>query len=714
MNGSSMMINTVAKTSLLATPLLLLVVLAMLMLPIPPFLLDFLFSFNITLSLILLILTIYISRPLDFSLFPTLLLVATLLRLALNIASTRVVLINGHEGPYAAGKVIEAFGSVVIAGNYFVGLLVFLILVIVNFVVITKGGSRISEVTARFVLDSMPGKQMAIDADLNSGVIDHNEARTKREDITREADFYGAMDGASKFVRGDAIAGLMILLINILGGVTIGIWQYDMNATEAVQLYGLMTIGDGLVAQIPSLLLSTAAAIMVTRISKATDMNHQVRQEIMGQPRALMVAAAVLIIIGLVPGMPHVAFVIPGLLMLLFVYRQTSRREAQRQQALVTRGEENDLKAPDRLSWQDIATVDPIGLNIGYRVIALLSDNPADSVNNGQLASQIRQLRRELSEQYGFLIPMIHIRDNLNLDPESYTIALHNVVADQFHLRIGQLLAIAMEGALPLAAGKEPSIAVKDPSYGLSAYWIDTSQRESSLQQGYTVVDCATVVTTHVGKIIEDHIDDLFGFEETQGWLAHLRQLSPKLCDELVPERLPPGLLMQILKRLLADNVTIADSPRIAATLLAAEQQRAETQRNVLNLLCQVRITLRRQIIEPLLNRRTTPEQLSVFTLSHELEKMLLMAREQASRDPQFSEETFALEPGLSMQLQQKIPELIQQAHSRQTEPVLLVAPQLWPLLSRYSRISQFQALTVLSFMEIPDDLQVEVIGQLG
>ena len=714
MNGNSMIISTAAKTSMLATPLLLLVVLAMLMLPIPPFLLDFLFSFNITLSLILLILTIYISRPLDFSLFPTLLLVATLLRLALNIASTRVVLINGHEGPYAAGKVIEAFGSVVIAGNYFVGLLVFLILVIVNFVVITKGGSRISEVTARFVLDSMPGKQMAIDADLNSGVIDHNEARTKREDITREADFYGAMDGASKFVRGDAIAGLMILLINILGGVSIGIWQYDMNATEAAQLYGLMTIGDGLVAQIPSLLLSTAAAIMVTRISKAADMNHQVRQEIMGQPRALMVAAAVLIIIGLVPGMPHVAFVIPGLLMLLFVHRQASRREAQRQQALVRSSAEDDLKAGDRLSWQDIATVDPIGLNIGYRVIALLSDNPAEPVGNGQLASQIRQLRRELSEQYGFLIPMIHIRDNLNLDPESYTISLHNVVADQFTVRIGQLLAIAMEGALPLASGEEPDITVKDPSYGLNAYWISASQRELALQQGYTVVDCATVVTTHVGKIIEDHIDDLFGFEETQGWLAHLRQLSPKLCDELVPERLPPGLLMQVLQRLLSDNIAIADSPRIAATLLAVEQQRAETQRDVLNLLRQVRITLRRQIIEPLLNRRTTPEQLSVFTLSHELEKMLLMAREQASRDPQFSEDSFALEPGLSLQLQKKIPELIHQAHSRKLEPVLLVTPQLWPLLSRYSRISQFRALTILSFTEIPDDLQVEVIGQLG
>ncbi|USE38247.1 flagellar biosynthesis protein FlhA [Endozoicomonas sp. SCSIO W0465] len=704
-SNTGLLLPTSPKPSLLATPLLLLVVLAMLMLPIPPFLLDFLFSFNITLSLILLILTIYINRPLDFSLFPTLLLVATLLRLALNIASTRVVLIYGHDGPYAAGKVIEAFGNVVIAGNYFVGLLVFLILVIVNFVVITKGGSRISEVTARFVLDSMPGKQMAIDADLNSGVIDHNEARLKREDITREADFYGAMDGASKFVRGDAIAGLMILLINILGGVTIGIWQYDMSLTEATQLYGLMTIGDGLVAQIPSLLLSTAAAIMVTRISGAVDMNQQVRQEIIGQPKALMVAAAVLVVIGLVPGMPHVAFVIPGLLMVLFIYRRISvERRIERDKVLDSKDDESSITSRERLTWQDISVIDPIGLNIGYRVISLLSpDNPGA---NGELAMQIRHLRREVSEQYGFLIPMIHLRDNLNLDPDSYSIQLHNVAVDHFTLHIDHLLAIAMENARPLPFGPP----VKDPSYGLTAYWIPLTEREASIQAGYTVVDCSTVITTHVGKVIENHVDELFGFEETQGWLAHLRQISPKLCDELVPDKLPPGMLMQVLKRLLTDNISIADSPRIAATLLAT----TEPQQDILALVRQVRITLRRQIIEPLINHQSIPEQLAVFTLSHELEKMLLLAREQAKRDPQFSEASFVIEPSLSMQLQNNIPELIRQAHNKQVEPVLLVAPQLWPLLSRYRRIAQHRSLTILTFQEIPDDLQVEIIGQLG
>lgn len=707
MVSDSLLLTTSSKASVLATPLLLLVVLAMLMLPIPPFVLDFLFSFNITLSLILLLLTIYINRPLDFSLFPTLLLVATLLRLALNIASTRVVLINGHNGPYAAGKVIEAFGSVVIAGNYFVGLLVFLILVIVNFVVITKGGSRISEVTARFVLDSMPGKQMAIDADLNSGVIDHNEARIKREDITREADFYGAMDGASKFVRGDAIAGLMILLINILGGVAIGVWQYDMNVTEAVQLYGLMTIGDGLVAQIPSLLLSTAAAIMVTRISGAADMHHQVRQEIMGQPGALMVAAAVLVVIGLVPGMPHVAFVVPGLLLLLFIYRRIHMdRQSGRDKGLDRDDGEKHSGPGERLTWQDISVVDPIGLNIGYRVISLLNQDPQNPGGNGQLANQIRHLRREMSEHYGFLIPMIHIRDNLNLDPESYSIQLHNVAIDHFTLNIGQLLAIAMEGAQSLPFDHP----VKDPSYGLTAYWIPASERESSLHAGYTVVDCPTVITTHVGKVIEDHVDELFGFEETQGWLAHLKQISPRLCDELIPDKLPMGVLMQVLKRLLADNISVADSQRIATTLLAV----AEHQRDVFPLLQEVRVTLRRQILDPLINHQTVPEHLSVFTLSHELEKMLLMAREQASREAGFSEEAFALEPGLSMQIHNNIPELIQQARNKQVEPVLLVAAQLWPLLSRYTRIAQHRALTILTFREIPDDLQVDVIGQLG
>ncbi|WP_257265801.1 flagellar biosynthesis protein FlhA [Endozoicomonas sp. ONNA2] len=499
-----------------------------------------------------------------------------------------------------------------------------------------------------------------------------------------------------------------------------------MSGTEAVQLYGLMTIGDGLVAQIPSLLLSTAAAIMVTRISGAVDMNQQVRQEIIGQPRALMVAAGVLVVIGLVPGMPHVAFIIPGLMMMLFVYRRIVReRSIERQNALAGKADESSMASRERLTWQDISVVDPIGLNIGYRVISLLNQKtPGDQANNhvtdlvttdfvttdlvtkGELASQIRHLRRELSEKYGFLIPMIHIRDNLNLDPDSYSIQLHNVAVDHFTLHLDQLLAIAMENARPLPFAPP----VKDPCYGLTSYWIPVTERAASMQAGYTVVDCSTVITTHVGRMIENHIDDLFGFEETQGWLTHLRQVSPKLCDELVPDKLPAGILMQILKRLLADNIAIADSPRIAATLLAA----AEPQQDILALLRQVRITLRRQIIDPLINHQALPEQLAVFTLSHELEKMLLMAREQARRDPQFSEESFVIEPSLSLQLQNNIPELVRKAHAKQVEPVLLVTPQLWPLLSRYSRIAQYRSLTILSFQEIPDDLQVEIIGQLG
>ena len=704
-------LNESSKLTLLATPLLLLIVLAMLMLPVPTFCLDFLFSFNITFSLILLIMTLYVQRPLDFSVFPTLLLLATLLRLALNIASTRVVLLNGYEGGDAAGKVIEAFGTVVVAGNYFVGLLVFIILMIVNFVVITKGGSRISEVTARFMLDALPGKQMAIDADLNSGVIDHNEAKAKREDITREADFYGAMDGASKFVRGDAIAGLMILLINILGGITIGTLQYDMSLSEAGRVYGQLTIGDGLVAQIPSLLLSTAAAIMVTRISGSMDMHNQVRHEVSAHPKAVLVAAVVLTAIGMVPGMPHVAFIVPGLVLMIFAWRRMNHVRHQHSELPGT--EEVDLSSETKkIQWQDISPVDPIGLDIGYRVISLLGSSErmvkdglaSGVVGDAALASQIRHLRHELSRRYGFLLPTVHIRDNLTLDPQKYVIRLHDTEVEDFLVEIGQLLAISTELTRPLDEGQP----TREPSYGLSAYWIAPASRELAIQSGYTVVDCATVVTTHLGKVIESHLHDLLGFEETQGWLNNLRQRVPRLCDELVPDKLSIGRLMQVLKRLLQDQISINDSPRIAETLLQ------QPEGDVLMYVQQIRTTLARQIVDPLVNHNVKPRRLSVFTLSPELEKMLLMAKEQAARDARFSEADFAIDPSLSLQLQEQIPTLISQARKGSVEPVLLVAAPLWPLLSRYARVAANLLLKVLTFQEIPEDLQVDIIGQLG
>ena len=709
MTTESYALKESSRLTLLATPLLLLVVLAMLMLPVPTFCLDFLFSFNITFALILLILTLHVKRPLDFSVFPTLLLLATLLRLALNIASTRVVLLKGYEGGDAAGKVIEAFGTVVIAGNYFVGLLVFIILMIVNFVVITKGGSRISEVTARFVLDALPGKQMAIDADLNSGVIDHNEARSKREDITKEADFYGAMDGASKFVRGDAIAGLMILLINILGGIAIGTLQYDMSLSEAGRLFGQLTIGDGLVAQIPSLLLSTAAAIMVTRISGSMDMHHQVQKEFSAHPRAVLVAACVLTAIGFVPGMPHVAFIVPGVVLMIFAWR--SMNNQQKMSGIQILSEEGPTRSEGkRLQWQDIPPVDPIGLDIGYRLISLLGgeNKRIDRDGNGSeamLASQIRHLRYELSKRYGFLLPMVHITDNLSLDPESYVIRLHDVEVANFSVQLDRLLAISTdESTPPLPSGQHTF----EPSYGLNAYWVGSEQREHAIQSGYTVVDVSTVITTNIGKVMEEHLHDFLGFEETQGWLNNLRQLSPKLCEELVPDKLSIGQLMQVLKKLLWDQVSINDSPRIAESLVQIQEVN-----DVMTLVHHVRVTLRRQIIASLIDHQAQSKRLSVFTLSTELEKMLLMAREQAVRS-NVSEEEFAIDPGLSMQLQEQIPILIAQAKERSVEAVLLVAVQLWPFLSRYARLASNRMLTILTFQEIPDDLSVDIIGQLG
>ena len=711
MNTDSFALNESSKLSLMATPMLLLIVLAMLMLPVPAFCLDFLFSFNITLSLILLILTLHVKRPLDFSVFPTLLLLATLLRLALNIASTRVVLLKGYEGGDAAGKVIEAFGTVVIAGNYFVGLLVFIILMIVNFVVITKGGSRISEVTARFVLDALPGKQMAIDADLNSGVIDHNEARVRREDITREADFYGAMDGASKFVRGDAIAGLMILFINILGGIGIGVLQYDMSLGEAGRVYGQLTIGDGLVAQIPSLFLSTAAAIMVTRISGSMDMHHQVSQEVSAHPKAVMVAAAVLTVLGLVPGMPHLAFIAPGMALMFVAWRTMSQTKQQKTQSLSSGQQARQDNEKSKLQWQDISPVDPVGLDIGYRVISILDTTNSPSTNSpglegsAALADQIRHLRHDMSRRYGFLLPMVHIKDNLGLDPEAYAVRLHDIEVASFTVKIGQMLAIATEPTLPPLEGS----SVREPSYGLAAVWIGPQQREQAIQLGYTVVDCATVITTHLGKVMEDYLQDFLGFEETQGWLNHLRQVSPKLCEELVPEKISLGKLMQVLKRLLQDQVSINDSPRIAETLL----QLPDANATVLTMVQAVRITLRRQIVDPLLDQQSRLRQLSAFTLSGELEKMLLMAREQGMQN-NVQEEDFAIDPGLSMQLQEQLNHLTDQARERSVEPVLVVMAPLWPLLSRYARVASNRQLAVLTFQEIPDDLPVSIIGQLG
>ncbi|MBP8925681.1 MAG: flagellar biosynthesis protein FlhA, partial [Pseudomonadales bacterium] len=501
-------------------PLLLLTVLAMMTLPVPPILLDVLFSFNIALSLVVLLVAVYAMRPLDFAVFPTILLITTLLRLALNVASTRVVLLEGHTGADAAGKVIESFGNVVIGGNYVVGMVVFLILIIINFVVVTKGAGRISEVSARFTLDAMPGKQMAIDADLNAGQITQEEARLRREEVSSEADFYGAMDGASKFVRGDAVAGMLILAINLIGGLAIGVMQHDMEFAVAMQRYSLLTIGDGLVAQIPSLLLSTTAAIMVTRVNSARDMGDQVLQQMFESPRAVTVAAIVLLIMGLVPGMPHLAFLVLAALAGGCAWYIRRRIDAGKQRGMdVAQMPRPSASAPVELGWDDVALVDMIGLEVGYRLIPMV-----DKAQGGALLGRIKGVRKKLSQEMGFLVPAVHIRDNLELLPNAYRIQLMGVTMGEAEVYPERELAINPGQVF----GRLEGLDCRDPAFGLDAVWIDRAQHERAQTLGYTVVDSSTVIATHLNQVLLDHIGELLGHEETEQLLQKLARISPK------------------------------------------------------------------------------------------------------------------------------------------------------------------------------------------
>ena len=681
----------------LATPALLLLTLAMVILRIPPFLLDTLFTFNIAFSLLMLLLAIQIDRPLNFSVFPSLLLIATLLRLALNVASTRVVLLQGHTGTDAAGRVIEAFGTVVIAGNYVVGFVIFTILVIVNFVVITKGCTRISEVTARFTLDAMPGKQMAIDADLNAGILNQQEAGERREAVSREADFYGAMDGASKFVRGDAVASLLILAINIIGGIAIGLFQYDLPLATAFHTYGLLTIGDGLVAQVPSLLLSTTAAIMVTRVSGSGNMPARIRQELFSSPRAFLVCASILIIMGLVPGMPHLAFAGLGLLVALPGLKSLRRTKTERETSSTETGGETPDTAESPLDWRELHPADPLGLEIGYRLIPLV-----DSRNKSELTSSIRGVRKNLSQKLGFLIPSVHIRDNLDLDPDHYVITLHGVQFATGRVIPDHVLAIATRESNGELAGTPDH----DPCYGLDAVWITRDQEEQAVRQGYTVVDGPTIIATHLGQIMEDHAHELFGYDEAQDWLEQLRQLSPRLADELIPDKLSLGQLMRICQALLIEQVPLTDMRTIAATLIDTSSK----DRQPLMMAQEVRVALRRMILNSLAGMDNA---LPVTTLSPALEKLLLEAWRQANQNGGFSPDAIPLEPSLTAQLQKNLPTVEQQMENQGQVPVLLAVPQLRPLLARFAHVCT-KHLRVLSFSEIPDDRQVNIIGHIG
>ncbi len=666
-------------------PLLLVAVLAMMMVPLPPLALDVLFTFNIALSVAILLTTVYVGRPLEFAVFPTILLVVTLMRLALNIASTRVVLLNGHTGTSAAGRVIEAFGEFVVGGSYAVGLVIFAILVIINFVVVTKGAGRVSEVSARFTLDAMPGKQMAIDADLNAGIIDQEQARQRRQEIGEEADFYGSMDGASKFVRGDAVAAILILFINIIGGLIIGTSQHDLSFSAAVHNYTLLTIGDGLVAQVPSLLLSTAVAIIVTRVSRSQDMRSQVFLQLFSDHRTLFVTGAVLGILGLIPGMPNFAFLSLAALVGLAALRVSQR---SREPAPPPPREVDAAAQLPELSWADVDPVDLIGLDVGYRLIPLVDRN-----RNGALVSRIKGVRKKLTEELGFLVSPVHIKDNLDLGPNAYRITLAGVTLGESEVFIDKDLAINPGQVF----GKINGIETKDPAFGLEAFWIEGSQREEAQMLGYTVVDPATVVATHLSEILKANAHELLGHEECQQLMDRLAASSPKLVEELTPKLLPMSTITRVLQNLLEEHIPIKNIRKIAETLAeqAARSQDPDT------LSAAVRVALGRSIVQNVAGMR--PE-LPVLTLDPELERILNDSAQEGG--------SLGLEPKMMERLHQSLSEKAQSQELAGEPAVLLVAPQVRPWMARMMR--NIRNLHVLAYNEVPDDKRIQMLAAVG
>lgn len=675
----------------IGAPVMVLATLAMVVLPIPAFLLDLFFTFNIALAMVVLLVTVYTRRPLDFAAFPTVLLIATLLRLALNVASTRVVLLYGHEGPGAAGNVIEAFGNVVIGGNYAVGLVVFLILMIINFMVVTKGAGRISEVSARFTLDALPGKQMAIDADLNAGLIDQDQARTRRQEVTKEADFYGSMDGASKFVKGDAIAGILILFINIIGGLSIGMAQYDLGFGEAIQIYTLLTIGDGLVAQIPSLLLSIGAAIMVTRQNADEDMGQQVVFQMFDNPKALMITAGILGVMGIVPGMPHFAFLLLAIIAGGAAYWIQRKQKVQEETKNLPATTETDQPTPKELSWDDVQPVDIVGLEVGYRLIPLV-----DKDQGGELLERVKGVRKKLSQDFGFLIPAVHIRDNLELTPNSYRITLMGVAVGEAEIRPDMELAINPGQVYGMIEG-EPTV---DPAFGLEAVWIREEQREHAQALGYTVVDSSTVLATHLSQLLTNNASQLIGHEEVQNLLEMLGRSAPKLVEAFVPDQLQLGVVVKVLQNLLNEAVPIRDIRTIVQTL--SEYSSKSQEPDILT--AAVRISLKRLIVQEI--NGIEPE-LPVITLIPELEQILHQTM-QASGG-----ESAGIEPGLAERLQSSLSNATQEQELKGEPAVLLTSGVLRSTLAKFVK-NTIPSLRVLSYQEIPDEKQIRIVQAVG
>jgi flagellar biosynthesis protein FlhA len=674
----------------LGVPLLVVALLAMVVVPLPPLLLDAFFTFNITLSLVIMLAVIYVPRPLDFAVFPTVLLGVTLLRLALNVASTRVVLLHGHTGTDAAGRVIEAFGEFVIGGNYAVGIVVFVILVVINFMVVTKGAGRVSEVTARFTLDAMPGKQMAIDADLNAGLINQEQAVARRNEVAQEADFYGAMDGASKFVRGDAVAGILILVINVLGGLVIGTLDHGLPLAEAGRVYTLLTIGDGLVAQIPALLSSTAVAVIVTRMSKASTLSEQVVRQLVQHPRALTVAGGVLGVIGLLPGMPNVMFLLLAAATIGAGY-WLEKRARIAPAAKPEAAPKPETPAADRdLGWEDVSAVDLIGLEVGYRLIPLVDRN-----QSGPLLARIKAVRRKLSEELGFLVQSVHIRDNLELKPSAYRISVLGVPVGEGEIQPERDLAINPGGVTAQIVG----VRTKDPAFGLDAYWIEPAAKEHAQALGFTVVDAATVVATHLSELLKRHAHQLLGHEEVQHLLDRLAKTAPKLVENLTPGALSLGVVVKVMQELLLDRVPVRNIRTIAETLA----EHAGRTQDPIVLLGHVREALGSSIVQSIYGLRT---ELPVITLDASLEQLLRDGFKGGDAGPTF-------EPSLADRLHGALLDAAQQQELRGEPAVLLVPTQLRPWLARFTRHGA-PNLTVLAYGEIPHNKSLRVVASVG
>jgi flagellar biosynthesis protein FlhA len=673
-------------------PLVLLAVLAMIVLPLPPLALDVLFTFNIALSVLVVMAVVNVARPLDFGIFPTVLLLATLLRLALNVASTRVVLMHGNEGTAAAGHVIEAFGQFVVGGNYAVGIVVFVILTIINFVVVTKGAGRISEVSARFTLDAMPGKQMAIDADLNAGLINQDEARLRRVEVRSEADFYGAMDGASKFVRGDATAGILILVINIVGGLAIGTLSHGMGFADAARVYTLLTIGDGLVAQIPALLLSTGVAIIVTRMSRPQDLGGELSKQLFRQPKSLAVAGTLLGVMGLIPGMPNVAFLLFSAACGLGAWFLNNR--AKRAAQAPAPAPPPPAIHPDQkeLSWEDVRPVDQIGLEVGFRLVRLV-----DKAQGGELLARVRGVRRKLSQELGFLVQSVHIRDNLELQPNAYRISLAGVAIADGVVHPDRELAINPGRVF----GKPPGIETRDPAFGMEAIWIEPAKREHAQTLGYTVVDASTVIATHLSHVIQTHAHELLGHEEVQQLLNGLAKTAPRLVEDLVPKVLPLSVVVRVLQGLLAERVPIRNLRTIIETLA----EHAPRTPDAATLTAQVRIALGRQIVQDIVGGAA---ELPVITLEPDVEQLL-----QGTLQGQGGAAGAAIEPGLAERLQARLAESARRQEAAGDPSVLMVAPQLRTTLARFTRAT-VPNLHVLAWNEIPDNRRVRLVAAVG